>query len=90
MIAKVPEDWVGRSELAAVIQRGIAKLPPEQRTVIILSDIEGMSYEEIADVTVVSLGTVKSRLSRARAKMRDYLADFRELLPNADRLFGDS
>ena len=85
-----PEDWVGRSELAAVIQRGIAKLPPEQRTVIILSDIEGMSYEEIADVTVVSLGTVKSRLSRARAKMRDYLVDFRELLPNADRLFGDS
>jgi len=54
--------------------------------VLILSDIEGMSYEEIADVTRISLGTVKSRLSRARSKMRDYLLENRELLPAVYRL----
>jgi len=46
---------------------------PEQRLVIVLSDIQGLSYEEIAQVTGCSLGTVKSRLSRGRTHLRDYL-----------------
>jgi RNA polymerase sigma-70 factor (ECF subfamily) len=45
-----------------------------------------MSYEEIAQVTTVNLGTVKSRLSRARSKMRDYLREHQELLPANYRL----
>ncbi|MGI6380999.1 MAG: RNA polymerase sigma factor [Anaerolineae bacterium] len=76
-----PEDWVDREELGRLIQRGIAELPPDQRTVLVLSDIEGMPYEEIAAVTSVALGTVKSRLSRARAKLREFLTERQEQLP---------
>jgi RNA polymerase sigma-70 factor (ECF subfamily) len=82
------EDFALRQELGSAIQNGLGGLPPDQRVVLILSDIEGMSYEEIADVTRVSLGTVKSRLSRARSKLRDYLLDNGELLPAVYRLQG--
>jgi len=82
------EDFALRQELGSAIQNGLGGLPPDQRVVLILSDIEGMSYEEIADVTRVSLGTVKSRLSRARSKLRDYLLDNGELLPVVYRLQG--
>jgi RNA polymerase sigma-70 factor (ECF subfamily) len=57
--------------------------------VLVLSDIEGLSYEEIAQVMDTSLGTVKSRLSRARAKMRDFLLERQELLPDRYRLNDD-
>lgn len=81
-----PEDFVLRQELGAAIQRGLSTLPPDQRITLVLSDIEGLSYDEIAEVTRVSLGTVKSRLSRARSKLRDYLLHNGELLPAAYRL----
>jgi RNA polymerase sigma factor (sigma-70 family) len=81
-----PEEFALRQELGSAIQGGLGGLPPDQRVVLILSDIEGLSYEEIADVTHVSLGTVKSRLSRARSKLRDYLLDSGELLPAVYRL----
>ena len=58
----------------------------EQRTVVVLSDIQGFSYEEIAQVMGTSLGTVKSRLSRARAKLRIILQAHQELLPATYRL----
>jgi len=58
----------------------------EQRTVLILSDVQGMSYNEIADVLRLSLGTVKSRLSRGRARLRDYMLEQREHLPSQYRL----
>ena len=74
-----PEDHVQRQELAAVLQRGIEGLPEDQRVTLVLSDVEGLNYEEIAEATMVSLGTVKSRLSRARAKMRAYIEAQREL-----------
>lgn len=83
-----PEDFVLRQELGAAIQRGLGTLPPDQRITLVLSDIEGLSYDEIAEVTRVSLGTVKSRLSRARSKLRDYLLHNGELLPAAYRLQG--
>ena len=73
-------------ELNQAIQRGIETLPPEQRIMVVLSDVQGLSYKEIADVTGVSLGTVKSRLSRGRAKLRDQLLEQRELLPGRYRL----
>ncbi len=81
-----PEEHALRAELSATIQMGIALLPADQRIALILSDVEGMSYQEIAEVTESELGTVKSRLSRARAKLRDYLRARPELLPAQYRL----
>ncbi|OQA40687.1 MAG: ECF RNA polymerase sigma factor SigE [Chloroflexi bacterium ADurb.Bin325] len=84
-----PDAFVMRQELAAVIQVAIGELPPDQRTTLVLADIEGMDYQEIADTMGTALGTVKSRLSRARAKLRDMLLEHQELLPAQYRL-GDS
>jgi len=81
-----PEDYVERVELDGVVQAALNSLPEDQRIVVVLSDIQGYSYEEIAQTTSVSLGTVKSRLSRGRAKMRDYLIANREQLPASVRL----
>jgi RNA polymerase sigma-70 factor (ECF subfamily) len=81
-----PEEHALRQELSGVIQAGIKTLPPDQRTVLVLSDIQGFAYQEIADITGISLGTVKSRLSRARTKLRDYLREYQELLPAQYRL----
>lgn len=81
---EAPEELVLRHETQVIIQQGLLTLPPEQRAVLILSDIQGLSYEEIAQVMRISLGTVKSRLSRARAHLRDYL-QARELLPSVRR-----
>jgi len=80
-----PEDYVLRREIGEHIQRGLASLPLEQRLTVILSDIQGLSYEEIAQVMGCSLGTVRSRLSRGRAQLRDYLVE-RELFPRKFRL----
>jgi RNA polymerase sigma-70 factor (ECF subfamily) len=79
--AERPEAFVMRKELAGVLQVAIGQLPADQRTALILSDVEGMDYQEIADAMGTALGTVKSRLSRARAKMRDLLLAHGELLP---------
>jgi RNA polymerase sigma-70 factor (ECF subfamily) len=84
-----PETIAQRHELTELIQLGITTLPDDQRIVLVLSDIQGMSYEEIATTTNSNLGTVKSRLSRARAKLRDYLQGRGELLPEIYRLDGD-
>jgi len=86
--AETPEEHLERRELDAAIQRGLEGLPDDQRAVLVMSDIEGLSYEEIARVMSVPLGTIKSRLSRARAKLRDYLLAHKELLPNGFRLNG--
>ena len=81
-----PEDYAERQEMARVIQAGIETLPPDQRITLALSDVQGLSYQEIAEATEVSLGTVKSRLARARGKLRDYLQAQGELLPARYRL----
>jgi RNA polymerase sigma factor (sigma-70 family) len=81
-----PEEYAERQEMARVIQAGIETLPPDQRITLALSDVQGLSYQEIAEVTSVSLGTVKSRLARARGKLRDYLRAQGELLPARYRL----
>jgi len=81
-----PEDYAERQEMARVIQAGIETLPPDQRITLALSDVQGLSYQEIAAATEVSLGTVKSRLARARGKLRDYLQAQGELLPARYRL----
>ena len=84
-----PDEFVERQELDRVIQAAILTLPADQRIVLVLSDVQGMNYQEIADSTGLALGTVKSRLSRARARLRDYLLARRELLPARYRLWGD-
>jgi len=87
--AEQPDEFVERQELNCVIQTGISTLPVEQRMVLVLSDVQGLSYQEIAKTMGLSLGTVKSRLSRGRAKLRDYLWQQGELLPARYRLRGD-
>lgn len=76
-----PEAFAEREEMASVIQSGIQGLPDDQRITLVLSDIQGMSYQDVAEATDVPLGTVKSRLARARGKLRDYLREQGELLP---------
>lgn len=78
--AESPSDFALRRELAAAIQHGLGALPDEQRVILILSDIEGLAYDEIAQITNTNIGTVKSRLSRGRARLRDVLKAG-ELLP---------
>ncbi|MBC7236455.1 MAG: sigma-70 family RNA polymerase sigma factor [Chloroflexi bacterium] len=84
--ADSPENVVERQEFDAVIQTALDTLPEDQRVTVIMSDIEGMSYEEIAAATSVALGTVKSRLSRGRARLRDFFREHQELLPSYLRL----
>lgn len=68
-----PETIVQRRELSALLQRHINALPADQRVVLVLSDVQGLSDKEIAGIMRTNVGTVKSRLSRARAKMRQRL-----------------
>lgn len=69
-----PEAIVQRHELSDLLQRHIAALPADQRMVLVLSDVQGLSDKEIAGITRSNIGTVKSRLSRARAKLRQSLS----------------
>lgn len=76
-----PEAYAERRELADEIQKGLATLPPEQRAALILCDIESVPYAEAAHALGLSLGTLKSRLFRGRARLREYFLERRELLP---------
>jgi RNA polymerase sigma-70 factor (ECF subfamily) len=80
-----PEAYAERMELNYQIELAVRALPPDQRTVLVLCDIHGYSYEEIAEITGFAMGTVKSRISRARAKVRDALLQRPELLPASFR-----
>lgn len=81
-----PEQIVQQRELRRAIQLCIGGLNPDQRIVLVLCDVEGLEYAAIADQVGVNIGTVKSRLSRARAGMRECLRGIGELLPAAFRL----
>ncbi len=85
-----PEGAQQRMELVRAVEECLQNLPDDQRVTAVLCDIEGYDYNEIADITSVSLGTVKSRMNRARRKLRDCLQGFRELLPIAYRLEGET
>ena len=76
-----PEQFAERAELRRAITAGLASLPEERRLAIILVDIQGLSYQEAAQVSGCSLGTVKSRISRGRRQLRDFLREAGELLP---------
>jgi RNA polymerase sigma-70 factor (ECF subfamily) len=81
-----PEERVEQSELDHALQSCLQGLPEEFRSVVLLVDVEGMDYQEVSLATGKPLGTVKSRLARARLKMRDCLQQYRELLPSVFRL----
>ena len=83
---ETPHDFAERQELGATIQRGLTLLPADQRMTLVFVDIEGMSYDQVADAMKTNVGTVKSRLSRARAALRDFLQKQEELLPAPYRL----
>ena len=76
-----PEERAETSELQKALHQCIKALIPDYRLMVILVDMEGMSYEEAAMVARVPVGTVKSRLARARMQIRKSLQSYRSLLP---------
>jgi RNA polymerase sigma-70 factor (ECF subfamily) len=68
-----PENKLEKKERIMLIQKAVNALPQEQNRVVVLRDIQGLSYQEIADITGLNLGTVKSRLARARLVLRERL-----------------
>jgi RNA polymerase sigma-70 factor (ECF subfamily) len=83
--AERPEAYAERMELNRFIEAGIQALPPDQRAVLVLCDVHGYAYDEIAEIVELPMGTVKSRISRARSRLRDYLQNRPELLPSSFR-----
>ncbi|OGO52453.1 MAG: hypothetical protein A2148_02770 [Chloroflexi bacterium RBG_16_68_14] len=77
-----PEQLALRGELGEALQGELLRLPPDQRLAVVLCDVEGLSYDEIAASMGSSIGTVKSRISRGRARLR-------EALRARPELFGD-
>jgi len=85
-VIEQPEHAAEQRELRELLQAGLLALPIEQRTALLLHDVHGLDYREIAQVEGVPLGTVKSRISRGRAQLRDFLRTHGELLAGAERL----
>ena len=80
---ELPDAHALRRELSIYLERALTALPEDQRMVVMLVDVQGLDYHEVANSLDIALGTVKSRLSRARAKIRQSLADD----PSARELF---
>lgn len=87
--AENPEEFAQRKELSAAIQTCLNRLDVEFRTVVVLIDIQGMDYASAAAVMDSPLGTIKSRLARARKGLQDCLREFKELLPRNLRHVGE-
>ena len=81
-----PEQEAQRADLNRALQECMSGLSTDQRMVLVLCDVQSMSYQEVADNLGAELGTVKSRLSRARLAMRRCLQSVQELLPDEFRL----
>ena len=75
---KMPEERTLNKELDEVIRDSINDLPEQFRIVIVLRELQGLSYDEIAEITKTNIGTVKSRLARARAKLQDQIKPYLE------------
>lgn len=84
-----PEEVLGTSEIEKAIQHCLTGLDKKFRVVITLVDISGVDYETVAQIIGSPIGTVKSRLARARLKMQQCLQGFRELLPDQFRHITD-
>jgi len=81
-----PAQKAEADEVEHAIQHCLNNLPLEFKTVVVMADIQGMDYTEVAAAVRVPLGTIKSRLARARLRLRECLQGFAELLPAAYRL----
>jgi len=81
-----PEEQAEQVALEKAIQHCISELEEKFRTILVLVDVEGMDYEAASEVAEAPLGTVKSRLARARSRVQDCLQGFWELLPEIFRL----
>jgi RNA polymerase sigma-70 factor (ECF subfamily) len=75
-VSDMPDKLALNSELDRKIQQAIQNLPEQFRTIIVLREIQGLSYEEIASLTETNIGTVKSRLARARLKLQEVLEPY--------------
>jgi len=82
---ETPEDRTERVELSRAIQGCLDGLPVDFRTVVVLVDMQGLDYIEAAEAIGKPVGTIKSRLARARLRLRDCLHGIGELLPNIFR-----
>lgn len=81
-----PEEQVETEELEAAIQHCIQDLPEEFRAIVVMVDVQGFDYSEASQAVGKPLGTIKSRLARARLRLRDCLSGFGELMPSLFRL----
>ncbi len=72
-VSENPDSYASRSQLSAYLERALGELSDDQRIAVILYDIHGYSYDEIAGITDASMGTVKSRISRGRVRLREIL-----------------
>lgn len=72
--APLPQQELERHELHETLRAGLAALPEDYRAILLLRENEGLSYAEIAESLTLELGTVKSRISRARTLLRNYLS----------------
>jgi RNA polymerase sigma-70 factor (ECF subfamily) len=73
-----PEKLSLSNELQNLIQQSLRALPGKLRMAVVLRDIEGINYEDIATILNINIGTVKSRIARGRTAMRNYLKDYIE------------
>ena len=71
-----PEKLYESKQLGLALRKSLGKLSPKLKTVIILKEIEGLSYEEIVDILEISIGTVKSRISRAREELKEMMKNY--------------
>lgn len=85
-LAEGPEEQFAATELRGAIQACVKSLIPDYRLVVVLVDVEGMSYEEAARIADIPVGTVKSRLARARGQLRKTLQSYQNMLPRAYRV----
>ena len=81
-----PEEQTEQAELQAAIQKCIDQLDPKFKVVLVLVDVEGLDYQTAAESADTPVGTIKSRLARARERIQDCLQGFWELLPEIFRL----
>jgi RNA polymerase sigma-70 factor, ECF subfamily len=88
--APAMEEYAAQTELRSTIEEALTQLPNDQRLALVLCDVQGMDYAEIAVVMSCSLGTVKSRINRARTRMRALLQQHGELLPQRFRHTGET
>jgi len=84
--ARNPEELVLQNDSSTLLRKALEKLPPNFREVLILRELEEMSYKEIADITGMPVGTVMSSLSRARGCLRQTLTVMRDAVPSSQRI----